>query len=62
MGFAMMMFLAYSGIGRWLTDSLGVSLSMIVVFTVPLIVGALLGDLIGRKRGYALFLVRFPEE
>ena len=53
-GFGLWIFLAVSGIGRWLTDNLGVCPSLIIGFTVPYIIGAFIGDWIGRKRNYRL--------
>lgn len=59
-GFALIMFLAFSGIGRWLHDNLGSWPSLIIIFTVPFIVGAFTGDWIGRRRNYANPLIVWP--
>ena len=56
-GLALIAFLAFSGIGRWLTDNLGATPSFIINLVVPWIVGALMGECIGRKREYRLFRV-----
>jgi len=53
-GFILWIFLAVSGIGRWLTDNLGVWPSLIIGFTVPYIIGAFIGDWIGKRRNYRL--------
>jgi hypothetical protein len=53
-GFALWIVYAVSGIGRWITDTLGVWPSLIIGFTVPLIIGALIGDWIGKRRNYRL--------
>ena len=54
-GIALIAFLAFSGIGGWLTDNLGATPSIILNLIVPFIVGALIGEWIGRKREYRLF-------
>lgn len=53
-GFVLWIFLAVSGIGRWLTNNLGGWPSFIVCFTVPYIIGAFIGDWIGKRRNYRL--------
>ena len=53
-GFILWIFLAVSGIGRWLTDNLGAWPSLIICFTVPYIIGAFIGDWIGKRRNYRL--------
>ena len=53
-GMALIVFLAFSGIGRWLTENLGAAPSIIINLIIPWIMGALVGDWIGRKRGYRL--------
>ena len=54
-GMALIVFLAFSGIGRWLTDTLGAAPSIIINLIIPWIAGALIGDWIGRKREYRFF-------
>ena len=53
-GFGLWIFCAVSGIGRFLTTHLGHWPSFIIGFTVPYIVGAYIGDWIGRRRNYRL--------
>lgn len=53
-GFGLWTLYALSGIGRFLTTHLGPLPSFIVAFTVPYIIGALIGDWIGRRRNYRL--------
>lgn len=48
-GFLLMLILAFSGIARSVTDNLGAGPSLIIFFAVPLIIGALIGDWIGRR-------------
>ena len=55
-GFCLWILYALSGIGRFLTTHPGYWPSFIVAFTVPHIVGALIGDWIGRRRNYRLSL------
>jgi len=54
-GMALIVFLAFSGISRWLTANFGTGPSFIITLIVPWIVGALIGDWIGRKREYRFF-------
>ena len=53
-GFCLWYFMLSSGIGRLLTIFLGHWLSLIIGFTVPLIMGAFVGDWIGKRRNYRL--------
>jgi len=53
-GFGLWIVLGLSGVGRWLTNYLGVWPSLIISFTVPYIIGAFIGDWIGRRRNYRL--------
>jgi hypothetical protein len=53
-GFGLWILLAISGIGRFLTTHLGTVPSFIVAFTIPYIIGAFIGDWIGRRRNYRL--------
>jgi hypothetical protein len=53
-GFILWIVYAVSGIGRWITDTWGVWPSFIIGFTVPYIIGAFIGDWIGRRRNYRL--------
>jgi hypothetical protein len=53
-GWVMWVIYAVSGIGRWVTDTLGVWPSLIIGFAVLYTVGALIGDRIGRRRNYQL--------
>jgi len=41
-------------IGRYVTNYLGVWSSLIIGFTVPYIIGAFIGDWIGKRRNYRL--------
>lgn len=53
-GFSLWIVYALSGIGRFLTTHLGPEASLIVGFTVPYIIGAFIGDWIGRRRNHRL--------
>lgn len=53
-GFSLWIVYALSGIGRFLTTHLGPEVSLIVGFTVPYIIGAFIGDWIGKRRNYHL--------
>lgn len=53
-GFILWIVYAVSGIGRWITNTFGVWPSFIIGFTVPYIIGAFIGDWIGRRRNYRL--------
>jgi hypothetical protein len=53
-GFVLWVVLAVSGIGSWLTYNLGVWPSIIISFTAPYLIGAFIGDWIGRRRDYRL--------
>jgi hypothetical protein len=53
-GFVLWIVLGLSGVGRLLTNYLGVWPSLITSYTVPYIIGAFIGDWIGRKRNYRL--------
>jgi len=53
-GFGLWILYALTGIGRLLTTHLGSWPSFIVAFTVPYIIGAFIGDWIGRRRNYRL--------
>lgn len=53
-GFVLWIVLALSGVGRLLTNYLGVWPSLIIGFTVPYIIGAFIGDWIGKRRSYRL--------
>jgi hypothetical protein len=53
-GWVMWVIYAVSGIGRWVTDTLGVWPSLIIGFAVLYTVGALIGDWIGKRRNYQL--------
>jgi hypothetical protein len=53
-GFGLWILYAVSGIGRWLTTHLGVWPSLVIGFTMPYIIGAFIGDWIGRRRNYRL--------
>jgi len=53
-GFILWIVLAVSGVSRWLTTHLGVWPSIVISFTVPFIIGAFIGDWIGRRRNYRL--------
>lgn len=53
-GFILWIVYALSGIGRFLTTHLGPEVSLIVGFTVPYIIGAFIGDWLGKRRNYRL--------
>ena len=53
-GWVMWVIYAITGIGRWVTDTLGVWPSLIFGFVVFWTVGALIGDWIGKQRNYQL--------
>ena len=53
-GFSLWIVYVLSGIGRFLTIHLGPEVSLIVGFTVPYIIGAFIGDWIGKRRNYRL--------
>ena len=53
-GFSLWIVYVLSGIGRFLTIHLGPEVSLIVGFTVPYIIGAFIGNWIGRRRNYRL--------
>ena len=53
-GFSLWIVYALSGIGRFLTTHLGPGASLIVGFTVPYIIGAFIGDWLGKRRNYRL--------
>ena len=53
-GFALWIVLGLSGVGRLITNYLGVWPSLIIGFTVPYIIGAFIGDWIGKRRNYRL--------
>jgi hypothetical protein len=57
-GWIMWVIMALSGIGLWLTDTLGVWPSLVIGFTVPYTIGAVIGDRMGKRRNYLLPL--FP--
>lgn len=53
-GFGLWIVLGLSGVGRLLTNYLGVWPSLIISFTVPYVMGAFIGDWIGKRRNYRL--------
>jgi len=53
-GWVMWVIYVVSGIGRWVNDTLGVWPDLIIGFAVLYIVGALIGDRIGKRRNYQL--------
>jgi len=53
-GFSLWIVYALSGIDRFSTTHLGPEVSLIVGFTVPYIIGAFIGDWIGKRRNYRL--------
>jgi len=55
-GLFIMLAFAFSGLAEFLIDNLALWPSFIINLTVPYIIGAFIGDWIGRKRGYRLSL------
>ncbi len=53
-GFAIWIVFAISGLGRWLTNTVGAFPSLLIGWAVCLSIGALIGDWIGKKRNYQL--------
>ncbi|MDH5780355.1 MAG: hypothetical protein OEZ29_07135 [Candidatus Bathyarchaeota archaeon] len=53
-GFGLWILYALSGIGRFLNTHLDPFLSFIVAFITPYVMGAFIGDWIGRRRNYRL--------
>jgi len=53
-GWVMWVIYAITGIGGWVTDTLGVWPSLIIGFAVFYTIGALIGDWIGKRRNYQL--------
>ena len=53
-GFVLWIVYAISGIGRWLTNTLSAWPSLIIGFTIPYIIGAFIGDWIGKRRNYQI--------
>jgi hypothetical protein len=53
-GWVMWVIYAITGIGGWVTDTLGVWPSLIIGFVVFYTAGALIGDWIGKRRNYQL--------
>ena len=53
-GFGLWILLAISGIGRFLAAHLGPVPSFIVAFTIPYIIGAFIGDWLGRRIDHRL--------
>ena len=53
-GFGLWILYAVSGIGRFITTHFGAWASLIIGFTVPYIIGAFIGDWIGKRRNYRL--------
>ena len=53
-GFGLWILYAMSGIGRLLTTHLGPLPALIVAFITPYVIGAFIGDWIGRRRNYRL--------
>jgi hypothetical protein len=53
-GFLLMIAVVVSGLGHFMTTNLGVWPSLTMTFMVPCVIGAFIGDWIGKKRGYQL--------
>jgi len=43
-------------IGRRLTDLVGPGPSLLIIFAVPMVIGAFIGDCVGKRRGYRPFM------
>jgi len=54
LGFGLMMLYVVSGIGSFIAAHLGPVPNLIIGFIVPYIVGAFIGDWIGKRRNYIL--------
>ncbi|MCW4017421.1 MAG: hypothetical protein NWF00_01850 [Candidatus Bathyarchaeota archaeon] len=54
LGFSIWMAFALSGLGRQLTNAIGALPSLLIGWAVCLSVGAVIGNWIGRRRGYRL--------
>jgi len=54
LGFSLMMFYVVSGIGSFIAAHLGPVPNLIIGFIVPYIIGAFIGDWIGKRRNYIL--------
>lgn len=52
--FLLMVTVVVSGLGHFMTANIGVWSSLTISFTVPCVIGAFIGDWIGKKRGYQL--------
>jgi hypothetical protein len=53
-GFSLWIVFAISGLGRWLTNTVGAFPSFIIGWAVFLSIGAFIGDWIGKRRNYQL--------
>jgi hypothetical protein len=53
-GFLLWIIWAISGIGRWVTDTIGAFPSLIISLAVCWGIGVLIGNWIGKRRGYQL--------
>ena len=53
-GFLLWIIWAISGIGRWVTDTIGAFPSLIISWAVCYGIGALIGNWIGKRRNYRL--------